>query len=104
MLKSATGPTVVTTGGAVMLVGFGSPVGLPTLAVLVTIPPFAGAVTVSTRLVLALAAREPSVQMTLPPLSDPPPLALTNVTLAGRASVTDTLAAVEGPRFVMIIV
>ena len=41
---------------------------------------------------------------TTPELFRPPPLALTKVTPAGNASVTVTLPALDGPRFVMEIV
>ena len=48
--------------------------------------------------------RLPRLQVTTPLLSAPPPLALTNVTPAGNASVTTTLLAVDGPKFVTQIV
>jgi len=69
---------VLVTGGVMLFVEFGSVVGLPTLAAFV-MPPLTGAVTVSVRLVLPPAAREPSDQITLPAPNTPPPLALTNV-------------------------
>ena len=103
--KSATGVTVVNTGGVRLFAGFGSAVGLPTLAVLVRVAPLAGAVTVRVRLVLAPAARLPmSVQMTCPAINTPPALAFTKVTLADRLSVTVTLLAAVGPRLVTVTV
>ena len=103
--RSDTGATVVRTGGVRLFVEVGSGVGLPTLAVLVRLAPLAGAVTVSVRLVLAPTARLPrSAQMTCPPINTPPALALTNVTLAGRLSVTVTLLAAVGPRLVTLMV
>src|ERR1700722_7372710 len=97
-LKSAWALINVITGALVLLPGVGSGIGLPTIAVLVTAPP-AGARTVTLRFVLA-----PLVKAAIPgqypaPLAlvVPPPVALTNVTLAGNASVTTTLVAAEGP-------
>src|SRR5438093_466957 len=103
--KWAMGVRDVITGGVVLLVGVGSGVGLPTLAVWVTLVPLAGAITVSVRLVLAPSARLPRLdQMTYTlSLHDALPI-LTNVTLAGKASVTVTLLAALGPRLVTMIV
>ena len=96
---SATGVTVVMTGGVTLFVLFGSPVGELTAATLVS-EPLAGAVTVTVTLLTWPLARVPNVQFTTPLLLAPPPLALTNVTPNGKVSVTTTLLAVEGPKFV----
>ena len=100
--KSATGVTVVVTGGLVLFVGFGSP-GEFTLAVLVNMPP-AGAVTVKVKFVVALAARVPRDQVAIPALVVPPLLALTKTTFVGSTSLATTLLAVDGPEFVTVIV
>src|SRR5438093_1521923 len=95
---------LVITGGVGLLVGVGSDVGLPTLALFVMLAPLAGAVTVSLPYAPLFRSRLPRLdQITLPPLNTPPALALTNVTLAGKASVTVTLLAALGPRFVTVI-
>ena len=96
---SATGVTVVMTGGVTLLVLFGSPVGELMLAVLVS-EPLAGAVTVTVTLLTWPLASVPILQFTTPLAFTPPPLALTNVTVAGNVSVTVTLLALEGPKFV----
>src|SRR5947207_1415821 len=103
MLRSATAVTVVVTGGATFFVEFGSPVGELTLATLVNVP-LAGAVTVTVTLVRWRVAKGPRFQFTTPGLFTPPLLALTKLTEAGRVSVTTTLLALQGPRFVMAIV
>ena len=103
MPTSATGVTVVMTGMLVLLVGLGSPVVVLTLATLVN-EPEAGAVTVTVTLLTAPLARVLKVQLTTPPLLIPLPLALTKVTEAGRASVTTTPLALEGPKLVTLIV
>jgi hypothetical protein len=46
----------------------------------------------------------PRLQLTTPLLLTPPPLALTNVTPNGNVSVTVTLLALDGPKFVTEIV
>ena len=97
--KSATGVTVVVTGGVTLFVGVGSGVGEPTLAKFVSVP-LAGAVTVTVRLVFCAAASVPKFHVTRPLLVTPLPLALTNVTLLGKVSVTITPLAGVGPRFV----
>jgi hypothetical protein len=51
MLRSATGVMVVVTGGIVLLVGLGSPVGDPAVAMLVRVP-LAGAFNVKNRFVV----------------------------------------------------
>ena len=97
--KSANGVTVVVTGGVTLFVGVGSGVGEPTLAKFVSVP-LAGAVTVTVRLVFCAAASVPRFHVTRPLLVTPLPLALTNDTLLGNVSVTITLLAADGPRFV----
>jgi hypothetical protein len=99
----ATGVTVVVTGGLVLFVGFGSPVGELTVAMFV-IAPLAGAVTFKVKFVIALAAKVPSDQLTIPAMFVPPPVALTNVTPTGKLSVTTTPPADDGPAFVTVIV
>jgi hypothetical protein len=100
---SATGVTVVMTGAVTLFVLFGSTVGVLTLAVFVSVP-LAGAVTVTVTLLTWPLASVPNVQFTTPLLLAPPPLALTNVTPNGSVSVTTTLLALEGPKFVTDIV
>jgi hypothetical protein len=85
------------------LVLFGSPVGVLTRAVLVSVP-LAGAVTVTVTLLTWPLAKAPKLQLTTPLLLAPPPLALTNVTVAGNVSVTVALLALDGPKFVTEIV
>ena len=103
MPTSATGVTVVITGGVTLFVLFGSSVGEATVAVLVS-EPLAGAVTVTVKLLTWPLVNVPRVQLTTPLLFTPPPVALTNVTLAGNVSVTTTLLAADGPKFVTEIV
>src|SRR5271154_3559779 len=93
---SADGITVVVTGGLVLFVGFGSPVGELTTAVFVS-EPLTGAVTITVRLLVWPAINEPSDQFTTPLMFVPPPDALTNVVPAGKLSVTTTPLAVDGP-------
>jgi hypothetical protein len=100
---SATGVTVVMTGAVTLFVLFGSPVGEFTLAALVS-EPLAGAVTVTVTLLTWPLVNVPRLQFTTPLVLAPPPVALTNVTLAGRLSVTTTLPALDGPKFVTDIV
>jgi hypothetical protein len=100
---SATAVTVVMTGAVTLFVLLGSPVGVLTLAVFVSEPP-TGAVTVTVTLLTWPLASVPNVQLTTPLLLAPPPLALTNVTVAGNVSVTTTLLALDGPKFVTEIV
>ena len=90
----------VTTGGLVLLTAFVSSVDALTLAVLV-MEPLADAFTVKVRLLDWPMFNVPNVQFTTPPAFTPPPEALTKVRLAGNASVTTTLLAVDGPRLVM---
>jgi hypothetical protein len=100
---SATGVTVVMTGGVMLFVEFGSPVGELTAATLVSVP-LAGAVTVTVTLLTWPLAKVPKVQFTTPLVLIPLPLALTNVTPSGNVSVTTTLLALDGPKFVTDIV
>ena len=95
--------TLVTTGAVTLFVLFGSPVGELTLAVLVS-EPLAGAVTVTVTLLTWPLANVPRLQFTTPLLLAPPPLADTKVTAAVNVSVTVTLLALEGPKFVTEIV
>jgi hypothetical protein len=103
MPTSATGVTLVTTGGVMLLVLLGSSVGELTLATFVS-EPLAGAVTVTITLLTWPFAKVPKVQFTTPLLLAPPPLALTKLTPAGNVSVTVTLLALDGPKFVTEIV
>ena len=96
---SATAAIVVTTGGVTLSSTFVSLVGELTRATFVKLP-LAGAVTVTVTLLVAPLARLPKVHVTTPELFTPPAVALTNVTVAGKVSVTVTLLAVEGPKFV----
>src|SRR5450432_3087137 len=96
---SATGVTLVMTGNVTLFVKFVSPVGVLTFATLVN-DPEAGAVTVTVRLLIWPLVRLPRLQFTTPPLFTPPPEALTNITFTGRLSVTTTLLAADGPKFV----
>ena len=91
------------TGGVTLFVGTGSGVGEPVLAKFVS-DPLAGAVTINVRFVVCAAAKVPSDQITLLPFEVPLPLALTNATPAGNASVTVTLLALDGPKLVTEIV
>ena len=74
-----------------------------TLAVLVS-EPLAGAVTVTVILLTWLLANVPRLQPTTPLVFTPPPEALTKLTPTGNVSVTTTLLALEGPKFVTDIV
>jgi len=91
------------TGKVTLFVEFGSPVGELTAAALVSVPE-AGAVTVTVRLLTWPPVSVPRLQFTTPLLFTPPPVALTNVTPNGNVSVTTTLLALEGPKFVTEIV
>jgi hypothetical protein len=103
IVTSATGVTVVTTGGVMLFVELGSPVGELALAVFVSVPE-AGAVTVTVTLLTWPLAKVPKLQLTTPLLLAPPPLALTKLTPKGSVSVTTTLLALDGPKFVTDIV
>src|SRR5690349_11767068 len=101
MARSATGVTVVITGGVTLLVGVGSLVGELTLAVLVS-EPLAGAVTVTVTLPACTLPTPDHDQLTRPAELAPLPLALTKETPAGNESVTTMLLAVEGPLLVTV--
>src|ERR1700691_1133075 len=103
MPTSATGVTVDHRGNVTLLVRLGSAVDALTLATLVRLPEV-GAVTVTVTLLTWPLVNVPKVQLTTPLLLTPPPLALTKVTLAGKACVTTTLPAVDGPKFVTLMV
>src|SRR5438034_393579 len=103
VLSRSAGVTVVVTGVVVLFVGLGSPVGLLTLATLVKLP-LARSEERRVGKECWPLARLPKHQLNIPPLLLPLPLALTTVTPAGRLSVTDNEVAVEGPRFVTVIV
>jgi hypothetical protein len=100
---SAAGVTVVMTGAVTLFVLFGSPVGELALAVFVSVP-LAGAATVTVTLLTWPLAKTPRLQLTTPLVFNPPPVALTNVTPNGNVSVTTTLLALDGPKFVTDIV
>jgi hypothetical protein len=100
---SATGDTVVVTGGLVLFVGFGSPVGEPTVAVFVIVP-LTGAVTVNVRLLDWPGFKLPNDQLATPAFVVPPLLALTNTIFVGSTSLATTLLAVDGPELVTVIV
>ena len=102
-LTSATGVILVVTGGVTLFVGTGSPVGAPTLAKFVSVP-LAGAVTDTVRFVVCAAVSVPKFHVTNPPATTPLPLGATAVTLAGKVSVTMTLLALDGPKFVTVMV
>ena len=89
----------VTTGGLVLLVGLGSKIGLPPVAILVTLPR-AVELTVSMKLFVALAISEILVQTITPELVlAAAGTALTNTKPAGKLSVTEIPDAVDGPAF-----
>jgi hypothetical protein len=100
---SATGVTVVMTGEVMLFVLLGSTVGELTVATLVNVPE-AGAVTVTVTLLTWPLVKTPRLQLTTPLVFNPPPVALTNVTPKGSVSVTTTLLALDGPKFVTDIV
>jgi hypothetical protein len=100
---SATGVTVVMTGTVTLFVLLGSTVGELALAVFVNVP-LAGAVTVTVTLLTWPLVSVPKLQLTTPLVFTPPPVALTNVTPNGSVSVTTTLLALDGPKFVTDIV
>ena len=93
---------VVTEAVLSALVGSGS---LPlTVAVFVMVVAVAGVVTVIVNVALAPAASEPTVQVTVPETLVQPVEAETNVTPAGRVSVTLTPVAGLGPLFLAVTV
>src|ERR1700690_1225830 len=99
MATSPTGVTLVKTGELVLFAKFASTVVEVKVATLVN-EPEAGAFTVTVRLVIWPLASVPRIQLTIPLLFKPPPVALTKVMLAGRLSVTTTPLALEGPKLV----
>ena len=100
----ATFSTVVVIGGVTLLVGIGSSVGVPALAVFV-MPPRTGAMTLMVKFVAVFASNVPRfVQMIWLPLVVKPAVALTKVMFAGKLSVTLKLAALEGPAFDTVMV
>src|SRR5439155_808647 len=102
---SARAVTVVVTGGVTLLVGVGSPVGLPTLATLVRLRSEERRVADKVRFGVAPAVRLTKFdQFTVPALKVPPPVALTKLTPTGNLSVTDGVVAVDGLAFVTLIV
>ena len=103
-LTSAEGVTVVNTGGVTLFKTFVSPVGEPALATFVSATLITGAVTVRVRFVACNADIVPRFHVTTPLAFEPLPLALKNVTPTGSVSVTNTPAALDGPRFVTLIV
>ena len=86
-----------------MLVSTGSPVGEPTVAILVSVP-VAGADTVRVKLLAEPAVKLPKLQIMTPLLFTLPGLALAKLAPTGTVSVTVMLLAVEGPGFVTEIV
>ena len=92
---------------AELFAALGSVVGLETLAVFVTVP---SAVAFTTTVAVADApfARVPTAHVMVPPTSvqvtPALPVADTNDTLPGTASVTVTAAADEGPLLVTVTV
>ena len=97
--KSACGITMVMTGGVTLFVRLGSSVGEPALASFVSVP-LAGVATVRVTLLTMPPAKFPRLHVTIPLSFVPPPVVLTKLVPAGNASVTVTLPAVEGPKFV----
>ena len=86
---------------AMLLAVFGSDTEEPTRKVFVKIPED-GAFTVNVKFVIPPFVRLASNgQVTMPALFAPPPLALMNVTPAGKRFVTRTLLATKVPRFVI---
>ena len=87
-----------------LLLRLGSAVEAVLDAVFVIEPP-AGAVIVTVKFVPVLAVKFVKLlHVTTPLLKLPPPVALTKIELVGRMSLTTTLLAVEGPRFVTVMV
>jgi len=86
-----------------LFVGFGSITDEPASAILVNTPS-TDAVTVTVTLVAVAAPRAPRFQVTMPELFTPLLDALTYVNPAGNESVATTPVAVEGPKFVTMIV
>ena len=100
--RSAEAVTAVT-ALAVSFAGFGSVVVLETVAVFVSVPAWAGAVTTTVMVGAAAAVASAAtvhVTDTFPAFEHvhPVPDADTNVTPAGSVSVTETPAASDGPK------
>ena len=100
-------PVTVVLAVAVSLAGLGSGVADETVALLVSVPAWPGAVTT----MVITGAVDPAVSVgrvqvteTLPALLhvQPAPMAETNVTPAGSVSATDRLAASDGPVLVTV--
>src|SRR5687768_16541404 len=73
--------------------------------ILVRLAALLGAVRVTVKFVTAPFVKVAMVgQVTAPLLLVPPPVALTKTVFAGSTSLTTMFEAVEGPRFVMLIV
>ena len=92
---------------AELLPEMGSEVAELTVAVFVSVPPAAGAVTLIVIVDEAPLARDAIVQVTVPDdwlQLQPVPVALTNATPAGSVSLTATLDAVLGPAFATVTV
>jgi hypothetical protein len=79
-----------------------------TVAVLVSVPAVAGAVTAMVNEAFAPSASDGKVQVTVPPVGagqvHPVPAALTKVTPAGSGSVTEMFVAVLGPMLLTVTV
>ena len=87
-----------------LLAPTGSGVGEVHDALFVKVP-LTGAATVRLKVAAApLAKVAMAGHVTVPVVATPLPLALTNVTPAGKVSATSTLLAVEGPRLVTVTV
>ena len=107
-LRSATGVTAVTTfapeSEPLLFEASGSVVVAVLEATLVS-EPLVGAVTVTVKLVIAPAARFVTApHQTVPFPLVPSPDALTKTVFVGNKSLTTTLDAVFGPRFVTVMV
>src|ERR1035438_788161 len=99
----AGGPFTVVTLVAVLLAALESGVGEATVRVLVISPATVG-VTTTVKLLPPPLGMVPTLQKTFPPRLTQPGEAETNVTLAGKASVSITLEAEAGPRLVTVSV
>ena len=96
--------TTVTTGGAELFAGAGSKTGLPPLARLVRLPRCVE-MTVTVKLLAAPAAKLPRLQITWwLAFVVVRGTALRNTNPAGKLSVTVTLAAMDGPALLTVMV
>src|ERR1035437_1865271 len=93
------GTSTVVRMAVVLLPELGSGVGEATARELVSMPSTVGVATI-VKLVLPPLGMPPTKQTTLPPRLTHPGEAETNVTLAGKVSVSVTLEAEAGPRLV----